>query len=128
MFHQELSSLLFIQLYKTLSPIPAKGPLKSYGTYSHSQNDITNLKLRDAVTPTQDWLITPHPKVPGLFIAAGGSFHSWKFLPTIGIYVVRMVRGELDEDSEEARRWAWDKEAKGSACPMYWPSRDLADA
>ena len=88
-------------------------------------NANPNSKNRDAVTPTQDWLMTPHPKVPRLFIAAGGSFHSWKLLPTIGAYVARMICEGFAEGSEEARRWAWDKVGKGRACPMYWPERDL---
>ncbi len=58
------------------------------------------------MTPNQDWIISPHPTCPGLYIAGGGSFHSWKFLPTIGKYVTRMLKGELT--SEEREKWAWD--------------------
>jgi len=34
----------------------------------------------DAVTPTEDWLMCkhPHPKLQNLFLAVGGSFHSYK--------------------------------------------------
>jgi sarcosine oxidase/L-pipecolate oxidase len=34
----------------------------------------------DAVTPTEDWLMCrhPHPQLQNLYIAAGGSFHSYK--------------------------------------------------
>ncbi|KAK5453475.1 hypothetical protein LTS15_006660 [Exophiala xenobiotica] len=79
----------------------------------------------DAVTPDQDWLISPHPKCDNLYIAAGGSFHGWKFFPCIGKYVTKMLLGNLDE--EKARRWAWDRNYNGGRCPMYIPKRDLKD-
>lgn len=83
------------------------------------------LPPRDAVTPDQDWVITPHPKCGNLYVATAGSFHGWKFLPIIGSYVTRMLHGKLDE--EQTRRWAWDRQTRGSACPMYIPTRDLKD-
>ncbi|KIW35046.1 uncharacterized protein PV07_01772 [Cladophialophora immunda] len=79
----------------------------------------------DAVTPNQDWIISPHPACKGLYIAGGGSFHSWKFLPTIGKYVTRMLKGELT--SEQAEKWAWDRKNEGAACVMYIPQNDLKD-
>ena len=61
-----------------------------------------------------------------MFIATGGSFHAWKFLPNIGAYIVKMVLGTLDE--EKQKRWAWDRENGGhGACDMYIPGRDLKD-
>lgn len=82
---------------------------------------------RDAVTPSQDWIISPHSKSKGLFIAGGGSFHSWKFMPVLGQYVVRMLLDELPE--EHAKRWAWDRPegASNGALPEYIPARDLKD-
>jgi hypothetical protein len=80
---------------------------------------------REAVTPNQDFIISPHPHCKNLFIATGGSFHAWKFLPIIGKYVVKMLDGLLDEVA--ARRWAWDRENDGAACVMYIPKRDLKD-
>ncbi|KAF2769087.1 hypothetical protein EJ03DRAFT_336447 [Teratosphaeria nubilosa] len=61
-----------------------------------------------------------------LYLATGGSFHSWKFMPTIGQYIVKMLHGELNE--EQSNRWAWDRTASGgSALPEYIPARDLQD-
>ncbi|KAI0109226.1 sarcosine oxidase [Nemania sp. FL0031] len=79
----------------------------------------------DAVTPNQDWVISPHPACKGLCIAGGGSFHAWKFLPIIGKYVSQMLKGQLAE--EQARRWAWDRNDEGAACIMYIPQNDLKD-
>ena len=36
-----------------------------------------------------------------------GTWHSWKFLPILGKYVVNMLDGELSE--EEKGRWDWDR-------------------
>lgn len=80
---------------------------------------------RDAVTPNQDWVICPHPAAEGLYVAAGGSFHGWKFLPNIGKYITQMLDGELDES--KAERWAWDRPDEGANCAMYAPTRDLKD-
>lgn len=79
----------------------------------------------DAITPNQDWIISPHPHCQRLYVATAGSFHGWKFLPTVGRYVVQMLQGNLDE--EKARRWSWDRENKGGAHPGGWPHRDLKD-
>jgi len=79
----------------------------------------------DAVTPNQDFIISPHPHCRNLSIASGGSFHSWKFAPCIGKYVVQMLEGKLDE--EKTRRWAWDRDDDGAANIMYIPTRDLKD-
>jgi sarcosine oxidase/L-pipecolate oxidase len=81
---------------------------------------------RDAVTPNQDWIISPHPACPDLFIATGGSFHAFKFLPVIGKYVTAMMDGTLDD--ERVGRWAWNRRAtEGGACVTYIPKRDLSD-
>jgi len=80
---------------------------------------------RDAVTPNQDFVISPHPKCENLYIATGGSFHGWKFLANIGKYVVQMLDGSLDPAI--AQKWAWDREDAGAACGFYLPSRDLSD-
>ncbi|KAJ8127798.1 hypothetical protein O1611_g5837 [Lasiodiplodia mahajangana] len=79
----------------------------------------------DAVTPNQDWVISPHPACKGLYIAGGGSFHAWKFLPIIGKYVTQMLKGQLI--AEQAQRWAWDRNDEGAACIMYIPHNDLKD-
>ncbi|PSN59843.1 FAD dependent oxidoreductase [Corynespora cassiicola Philippines] len=62
----------------------------------------------DAITPTQDQLITRHPSthLANLYLAVGGSFHSWKFLPTIGMYVANVLHG-TSNGAEKDARWAW---------------------
>jgi sarcosine oxidase/L-pipecolate oxidase len=62
---------------------------------------------RDITTPSHNFIISPHTRCQNLFIASGGSFHGWKFLPVIGKYIVQMLEGELEEDV--ARRWHWDE-------------------
>lgn len=62
----------------------------------------------DAVTPTEDFIVSPHSACDGLFVATCGSFHGFKFLPVIGKYVVAMLAGELDPVLRE--RWGWDRE------------------
>ncbi|KAI1656413.1 sarcosine oxidase [Daldinia decipiens] len=78
----------------------------------------------DIATPDEDWIISPHPASKNLYIAAGGSFHGYKFLPIIGKYVVQMLHGELSE--EHARRWAWDRDSIPIVTP-YTPRGDLRD-
>lgn len=79
----------------------------------------------DAITPNQDFIISPHPHCQGLYVATGGSFHSWKFVPVLGRYVVQMLQGTLSD--ELAARWAWDRPADGGALPEFLPHRDLKD-
>ncbi|KAI1823769.1 sarcosine oxidase [Xylaria intraflava] len=77
----------------------------------------------DCVTPSEDFIISPHPASTGLYIATCGSFHGWKFLPVIGRYVTQMLDGVLEPDL--AARWAWDRplpEKPGKE----WPRHDLA--
>ena len=52
--------------------------------------------LSDCITPYEDFLISSVPPINGLFIATGGSYHRWKFLPIIGKCVVRVVDSKLD--------------------------------
>jgi sarcosine oxidase/L-pipecolate oxidase len=61
---------------------------------------------RDASTPRHDFLICPHPHFESLYVATGGSFHGYKFLPVIGDYIVNMMKGTLDDELK--KRWAWD--------------------
>lgn len=79
---------------------------------------------RDAITPNEEWIVSPHPRVPHLYVASGGSFHAWKFLPIVGKYVVRMVQGALAP--AQADRWAWDSARPPKNYP-YFPRRDLKD-
>jgi len=70
-------------------------------------------------------VISPHPSAQGLYIASGGSFHAWKFLPIIGKYITQMLDGSLDE--RKVAQWAWDRSNGGSNMAMFLPSRDLKD-
>lgn len=71
---------------------------------------LTLICRRDALTPTKNFLITPHPHSRGLYVATGGSFHGWKFLPVIGDYIARMMYGSLD--AELTKRWGWDDKGR----------------
>lgn len=64
----------------------------------------------DAVSPDQNQLIAQHPdpRLSNLYLATAGSFHSWKFLPNIGKYVVNVLGGKSNgHDKDEA--WAWKR-------------------
>lgn len=80
---------------------------------------------RDGITPNQDFIISPHPRSKNLYIATGGSFHGWKFLPIIGDYVVQMLDNKLG--AEFSKRWAWDRDQKGNVQDQFVPKRELRD-
>jgi sarcosine oxidase/L-pipecolate oxidase len=81
---------------------------------------------REGITPTQDFIISSHPRCENLFIATGGSFHGWKFLPILGDYVVNLLDGKLDEDL--VKRWAWDRENEAEpGQEKLLPERELRD-
>ncbi|EPE25093.1 FAD/NAD(P)-binding protein [Glarea lozoyensis ATCC 20868] len=79
----------------------------------------------DGITPNQDFIISSHPRCQNLYIATGGSFHGWKFLPIIGKYVVSMISGDLEDGLR--KRWAWDRDQQGSAHQKIIPKRELCD-
>ncbi|KAI1478251.1 sarcosine oxidase [Daldinia eschscholtzii] len=79
----------------------------------------------DAVTPSEDFIISPHPASEGLYIATCGSFHGWKFFPIIGEYVVKMLDGSLDPELQ--KRWAWDRERPDPLGNKVWPVKELKD-
>ena len=88
----------------------------------------------DAVTPQQDQLITrhPNPRLSNLYLAIGGSFHSWKFLPTIGRYVANVVQGKSNGE-EMDQKWSWKSVGWGApggtkgAHEKVIPKRDLQE-
>lgn len=84
----------------------------------------------DAVTPSQDHLICqhPHPRLSNLYLAVGGSFHSYKFLPTIGKYVVNVLQG-TSNGREKDEHWAWKTGSAGGrgAHEKAYPHRELRD-
>ncbi|RVX69086.1 hypothetical protein B0A52_06799 [Exophiala mesophila] len=62
----------------------------------------------DAVSPDQNQLVCQHPdpRLSSLFFATAGSFHSWKFLPVIGQYVVNVLKGKSN-GVEKDEAWSW---------------------
>ncbi|KAL4898670.1 FAD dependent oxidoreductase [Aspergillus ambiguus] len=62
----------------------------------------------DSISPSQHPLITRHPddRVPNLYLAVGGSFHCYKFLPTIGKYVTNVLLG-ISNGNEKDQAWGW---------------------
>ncbi|KAI0119861.1 sarcosine oxidase [Daldinia grandis] len=79
----------------------------------------------DAVTPSEDFIISPHPASTGLYIATCGSFHGWKFFPIIGEYVTRMLDGSLEPELQQ--RWAWNRERPDPTGNKVWPMKELRD-
>lgn len=77
----------------------------------------------DADTPDFHFLISPHPKHAGLYLAAGGSAHGFKFMPVIGSYIVDMLEGKLDPIT--ARKWSWRPGAEEAPNPHPMPLIDL---
>ncbi|KAI0523913.1 sarcosine oxidase [Xylaria bambusicola] len=102
-----------------------------HGLYGENANNVEIEGYRlcwDASTPTHDFLISGHPHSKNLYIATGGSFHGWKFLPVIGDHIVDMMEGTLD--TTLADRWAFDKPPSfpgDKPMPSYVTSGDLAD-
>ena len=84
----------------------------------------------DSISPSQDQLITqhPHPQLGNLYLAVGGSFHSWKFLPTIGKYVINVLNGVSNGEVKD-KRWAWKTTApqERGAHEKVVPRRELKD-
>ncbi|KAF2122453.1 fructosyl amino acid oxidasesarcosine oxidase [Lophiotrema nucula] len=69
----------------------------------------------DAVTPTEDWLMCRHPdaRLMNLYVAVGGSFHSYKFLPNAGAYMCNVLEGKSNgEEKDGAWKWKTEEELK----------------
>ncbi|KAF2174959.1 sarcosine oxidase-like protein [Zopfia rhizophila CBS 207.26] len=79
----------------------------------------------DAVTPDENFIISPHTGCRNLYIATAGSFHGWKFLPILGKYILKMIEAKLE--SHLVRAWAWDREYPEQPDGDMWPSREMAD-
>ncbi|KAF2181691.1 sarcosine oxidase [Zopfia rhizophila CBS 207.26] len=84
----------------------------------------------DAITPSQDQLLAkhPHPRLNNLYFAVGGSFHSWKFLPIIGQYVVNLLNG-ISNGEEKDQKWGWktEKHQGRGVHEKVIPKRELKD-
>ncbi|KAJ4359988.1 uncharacterized protein N0V89_000547 [Didymosphaeria variabile] len=67
----------------------------------------------DAVTPTEDWVLSRHPddRLKNLYIAVGGSFHSYKFMPNAGKYLLNVLYGKSNGE-EKDRAWKWKNEVE----------------
>ncbi|KAF9876280.1 FAD dependent oxidoreductase [Colletotrichum karsti] len=61
----------------------------------------------DAYTPNHDFIISKHPHSQNLYVATGGTFHGWKFLPVLGDYIVKMLDNELEPKYRQL--WDWDR-------------------
>ena len=81
--------------------------------------------VREALTPSQDFIISPHSACEGLYVATCGSFHGFKFLPILGKYVVEMLEGNLDPELK--KRWAWDRELPSVDGNSKWPKKEFRD-
>ncbi|KAI4619941.1 hypothetical protein J4E80_004465 [Alternaria sp. BMP 0032] len=70
----------------------------------------------DAVTPTEDWLMCrhPHKSLANLYLAVGGSFHSYKFLPVAGAYMCNVLSGKGNGEEKDTA-WKW-KSAEELSC------------
>lgn len=83
----------------------------------------------DVVSPDQNQLITQHPdsRLQNLYLATAGSFHSWKFLPIIGKYVINVLNGESNGE-EKDRAWKWKTEwSTRGAHEKVLPKAELED-
>ena len=88
---------------------------------------IYALTYREALTPSSDFIISPHPAAAAgsLFVATCGSFHGWKFFPVIGKYVSQMLNGSLPD--ELRKKWAWDRPLPDPTKNTLWPRHELRD-
>ena len=83
----------------------------------------------DVVSPDQNQLITRHPdpRLSNLYFATAGSFHSWKFLPTIGTYIMNVINGKSNGE-EKDRAWMWKREwSSRGAHEKVMPKGELSD-
>lgn len=83
----------------------------------------------DAISPDQNQLIAPHPdpRLSNLYFATAGSFHSWKFLPNIGKYVVNVLEGKSNGKARDDA-WCWKRSWDGrGAHEKVLPRCELAD-
>ena len=70
------------------------------------------------MTPYQHPLVDQAPKTRRLFLATGGSYYSYKFLPKIGDMVVQRLYGQNSSDTVEDRllkRWGWNRSKENRA-------------
>ncbi|KAF7540071.1 hypothetical protein G7054_g1703 [Neopestalotiopsis clavispora] len=90
-----------------------------------SLKDDIRLPAKEALTPSEDFIISKHSAVGQLYVATCGSFHGWKFFPILGRYVLQMLDEELAPEWKS--RWAWDRELPNPSDLVVWPKRELKD-
>ena len=76
----------------------------------------------DAVTPTEDWVLSRHPddRLSNTYIAVGGSFHSYKFMPNAGKYILNVLIGKSNgEEKDRAWKWKSEEELKGRGAKEF---------
>ncbi|EED14355.1 sarcosine oxidase, putative [Talaromyces stipitatus ATCC 10500] len=115
-------SILSAEMNRALATV--RESILGDGTRNHHFEDCRI--CWDAITPDQDFIISAHPYCRNFFIATGGSFHAWKFLPILGKYVVQMLEDRLDPDL--AQRWFWNRDFSAAAAnERMMPVRELRD-
>lgn len=73
--------------------------------------ELENHKLIDSKTcwiadsSTHKFLIDKCPQFDNVYVASGDSGHAFKFLPTIGKYIMQKLEGTLSKDLDES--WSW---------------------
>ncbi|OAP56782.1 hypothetical protein AYL99_08894 [Fonsecaea erecta] len=83
----------------------------------------------DAISADQNQLIARHPdpRLSNLYFATAGSFHSWKFLPNIGKYVVNVLDGKSN-GPERDETWSWKRRfSERGAHEKVLPKGELKD-
>ncbi|KAA8643337.1 hypothetical protein EYZ11_000916 [Aspergillus tanneri] len=83
----------------------------------------------DAISSDQHPRITQHPdhRLANLYLAVGGSFHCYKFLPTIGKYVTNVLRGVGNGQKDEAWRWRKSRCHERGVHETLVPKKELRD-
>ncbi|GLI79405.1 hypothetical protein PoHVEF18_007737 [Penicillium ochrochloron] len=81
----------------------------------------------DADTADRHFLVTPHPSHGGLFLAAGGSAHGFKFLPVIGKYVADLLEGTLAPDIVSKWQWRAGQKVEAKNLAHMDPELELED-
>jgi sarcosine oxidase/L-pipecolate oxidase len=83
-------------------------------------------EYRDASSKDSNFRICTYPRHKNLFVATGGSLHGFKFLPTVGKYIVDMIEGKLEKKYEELWQWKFGEDPPETTLERHpYPPRDL---
>ncbi|KAH8201415.1 hypothetical protein TruAng_004415 [Truncatella angustata] len=90
-------------------PLPAAEDMRSFlrGTLPQLA-DRPLLRPRlcwDADTPDRLFLLSRHPRHPSLFIAAGGSGNGFMYSPAVGMLVVDLIEGQVEDRLAKTLGW-----------------------